>query len=555
MIFDRLFASSESTSTTSNPRQWFIDWANGGRRSSAGVAVSPTSALALSAYYGSIRNISEDVAKLPFKLYEQLKPRGKKPLPDHSLYSVLHDSPNDEQTAMEFWELVMSWALGWGNGISEIVETVDGSRIQLHPIHPSRVTIERDEQRRKVYRVQNDNGTQVVLPQNRVFDIHGLGDGLRGYSVARMGCESIGRALATQEYSASLFGQGTLSAGIFKTPGPLSEDAMKRLRKTWPRGLPSAHEPMFLEEGMEWQPLLGIPAKEAQMLETMEFTVVDIARWFRMPPHKIASLDRATFSNIEQQSIDYVVDTLLPWLVRIQQEVKRKLISPSEPRVFAEHVVAGLLRGDSAARAAFHTAMFNIGVKSQNDIREDENENGIGPQGDKYYVPMSLTSGDDDENENQVVVRDNPPSSPAESPKENEPETQAVAVMHRPVFLAVAERLVRKEANAVLRSHKRHRTVDGFNEWAVKFFAEYAEDLFEGFIAPIGCLSSSVIRQGAWMPPLQPFCEKYASERQAVACETNARGDVKDLYAAYEGAPDLTDKAMSLVLDDLGVRK
>lgn len=563
MILNRLLATTESTSTTSNPRQWFIDWVNGGRRSSAGVAVSPVSALALSAYYGCIRNISEDVGKLPLKVFEQLKPRGKKPLPKHALYGILHDAPNDEQTKMEFFELVVSWALGWGNGIAEIVRTGDGNRLQLHPIHPSRMEILRNKQGQKVYRIRNDDGGQVTLPQNRVFDVHGLGDGLKGYSVARMGSESIGRALATQEYSAKFFGQGTMSAGIFTTPGKLSEDGMTHLRKTWPKGLPSAHEPMFLEQGMDWKPLLGIPAKEAQMIETMQFTVVDIARWFRMPPHKIASLERATFSNIEQQSIEYVVDTLQPWLVRIEQEIKRKLISPNEPEIFAEHVVAGLMRGDAGARSTYYNTMFNIGSLSQNDIRDLETMNGIGPEGDRYFVPMNLSSGDEDE---ETTVREEEPSvapePPAGSPRGVLPTEQVVQGMakthasiantHRPVFLAVAERLVRKEANAVLRAHKRHQTPDGFGAWAEKFYAEHAEDVFEGFRAPVGCLVASIGRPGPTGGSLEGLSRVYAAAREARAYEAHTCGDVKDLYAAYEGGPALAERVVQLVVGEAG---
>jgi phage portal protein BeeE len=258
--------------------------------------------------------------------------------------------------------------------------------------------------------------------------------------------------LATQQFSAAFFGEGTTAAGVFSMPGTLGDEAFRHLKETWPKGLPNAHHPLFLEDGMDWKSMT-VPPEEAQMLETIQFTVVDLARWFRMPPHKIQHLANATFSNIEMQAIEYVGDTLQPHYVRWEQEIKRKLVSPNEPDVFAEHLIVGLLRGDQAARSTFYRERFNIGTLSQNDIRELENENGIGPEGDKYYVPMNLTSGDEEEKPE--------PAEPAVPVPPAIPREDEVTESMKGIFLVTAQRVVRtsgrtSSTTSIGRSFKRH---------------------------------------------------------------------------------------------------
>lgn len=459
-----------STSGVTNPRQWLVDWVRGGSKSSAGIAVTPMGAMALSAYYACIRNISEDVGKIPLKVYEKLKPRGKKPREDHSLYPVLHDAPNPHMGSMTFREMMTGWMMGWGNAYAEIARAPDDSRLELFPIHPSRADVKWSEGRQKVYEVTNDNGSIVRFREDQIFHLRGLGDELKGYSVARLGSESIGRALAVQQFSASFFGEGTTAAGVFTTPAPLDEEAFKHLKATWPKGLPNAHHPLFLEEGMTWQSMT-VPPEEAQMLETGKDGVIDVCRWHRMQPHKVQALDHATFSNIEHQDIEYVGDTLFSHYKRWEEEIKRKLISPNEPEIFAEHLITGLLRGDQAARSTYYRERFNIGTLSQNDIRDLENENGIGPEGDKYYVPMNLTSGDDEEEEPEPAAPI-PPMIPREA---------EVTESMRPVFLETAARVVRKESMALTRAAKRYQTLAAFSEWADKFYTEHRGLVAEAF--------------------------------------------------------------------------
>lgn len=510
-IFKRIFSAGGLD--PSNPAIWSGE-SGPSRVSTAGEAVSPTTAMALSAYYASIRNISEDVGKLPLKMYERLEGRGKRPAPEHPIYGLIHDTPNDDSGSITFRETLTSWALGWGNGYAEIVRDPSHRPIGLWPIHPSRVNPRYDKEisgqmsqkaSHVVYFVKMADGNEVPFRQDSIFHLRGLGDGLTGFSVASIGCDSIGRALATQRFSGKFYANGTSAGGVFTFPGTLKDSAMKRLRETWPSGLPSAHKPLFLEGGMDWKPI-SIPPEEAQMLETMEFTVSDVARWFRMPPHKIQDLARATFDNIEHQSLEYVGDTLHPWLVRWEQEITRKLLLPAERgRYFAEHVVLGLLRGDQDARAKFFSAMFQIGAFSQNDIREAENMNPI-PGGDVYYVPLNLGPT----NEAGPTPRPEP-AKPTKTANRREQYKKATARM----FADAAARILRKETNAVLRASKKF---DGsaMLEWSQKFYSEH----------------EATVRD-TMMPAAEALADLVASDTSVGVLEDTTCDIVKTIVAMY----------------------
>jgi HK97 family phage portal protein len=402
---------SDFMSDLRHPTAWLSDWTLWGR-TSAGIDISPYSVMTLPAYYAALRAISEDVGKLPLMTYERLEPRGKRRATEHSLYPVLHDSPNPLMSAMTWRESMTHYALAWGNAYAEIIR-VGGQIVGLsRPIHPSRVTPKFDESGDLVYDVhigdlsipslRPEFGQTITLPQRDVLHLRGLGDGLIGYSVAQLAAESLGLSLAAQQYGASFFGSGTHTGGIFTHPATLSDTAIAHLRDSLDKyriGGENAMKTMVLEEGMTYE-RGSIPPNDAQFLETRQFQVTEVCRWFRIPPHKIGYLENATFSNIEHQGLEYVVDTLQPWLVRWEQELKRKLFA-DEPAYFAEHLVLGLLRGDQQARSNYYRTRFYIGSMSPNDIRELENENPIldvdgdpDPAGDKYYIQNNLATLD-----------------------------------------------------------------------------------------------------------------------------------------------------------------
>lgn len=416
MILERLLGGFQN-STLQTPAEWLAD-IFGGPSSLSGQSVTSKSALGISAYFASIRNISEDCGKLPVHLYERMEPRGKTLRRDHPVYSLLHDSPNSEMSAMTFRETLTSHALGWKGGFAEIVRRVDGKPSALWPLDPNTVTVMRYQDGTKFYRVQVQGQAHVDLQEYQVFDLHGLGyDAVTGYAMASIARESIGSALGAQAFGAAYFGNGAVSTGYLKVPGVMKDEALKRLRESFAarhQGARNAHKPVILENGVEWVSSSNDPQK-SQMIETLEHDIEEIARWFRMPPHKIGHLKRASgWSTLEATNQDYLTDTLLPWFVRWEHEIHRKLLGPSEKSwLFAKFDTKSMLRTDAQARATYYKTMFDVGAMSQNDIRDEEDMNGIGPDGDVYFVSTNVQP---------TEMASNPPAAP---PTNTDPEGNA----------------------------------------------------------------------------------------------------------------------------------
>ena len=386
--------AADALSDLRHPTAWLTDWSQGGS-TLAGTSISHQSAMGLAAYYACIRAISEDVGKVPLITYKRLEPHGKERAYDHPLYNLLHTSPNEEMEALTFRETLQAHALGWGNGYAEIERGSRGEAVALWPIHPSRVSIRRDENARIVYDIV---GTQMIagvqkmmahrLRAENVFHLRGLGsEGLYGYSVLSLARESLGLSLAAQQFGAAFFGNGAHIGGTIDHPQTLSDTALKHLRESWQEmyiGPAKAGTPAILEEGMKWSPI-GLPPEQAQYLGTRVHQDREVARWFRMPLHKIQDMADASYGNIEQQSLDYLSDTLMPWFVRWEQQLQRKLFR-NDPEYFAEHLYSALLRSDQAARSAFYRTLFEMATLSPNELRELENLNPIGPAGDHYFM-------------------------------------------------------------------------------------------------------------------------------------------------------------------------
>ena len=373
----------------------------------AGTHISPTRALALPAYYAAQRAIAEDVAKLPLLTYERL-PRGKRRAENHWAFQLLHNMPNPDMSAMTFRETLTSWVLGWGNAYAEIERNPRGEALALWPIHPGRIppqNIARSDDGDLIYDVRiepilkrrrrRDRFDTVRIRAENILHIKGLGDGYYGMSVAQVAAENLGLNLAAQTFASAFYGNGLNPGSVFEHPQTLSDKAVAHLRDSLRErhgGPQRSNAPLILEEGMQYK-RQAIPPNEAQFIETRQFGIEDIARLFRIPPHKIQHLMRATFNNIESQSLEYVNDTLMPWLVRWEQELFCKLFLDTD--FFAEHLVTGLLRGDMAARADYMWKRFQMGSLSPDDIREVENENPIGtPAGEAYYIQANMASLD-----------------------------------------------------------------------------------------------------------------------------------------------------------------
>lgn len=363
----------------------------------SGQNVNERNALQLATVYACIRIIAETIASLPVSVYKPgAKPGAKDSLRDHPLYKVVHDEANDEMTSFSFWETVIGHYLSWGNAYAEIERDGAGRVVALWPISPDSVTVDR-KGGRIVYRVnptkEDSLRPEIILPADKVLHFHGLGfDGLVGYSPIQMQRELLGFSRATEVYGSTFFGNGAKPGGVLETEQVLKDEKVRdRLREGWQDihgGAGKAHRVAVLEAGMKYKPI-SLPPNDAQFLETRRWNKEEIAQIFRVPLHLLGDLQRATFSNIEHQSIEFVVHTIRPYLVRMEQELRRKLLTPSEKKsgMYVEWNVDGLLRGDAKSRNESLQIQRQNGVINANEWRSYENLNPIeGPEGEDYLV-------------------------------------------------------------------------------------------------------------------------------------------------------------------------
>ncbi len=363
---------------------------------SSGRAVTERSAMQMTAVYSCVRILSEAVAGLPLHVYQTRADGGKEKALNHPLYQLLHDEPNPEMTSFVFRETLMTHLLLWGNAYAQVIRNGKGEVVALYPLMPNRIKVGRDKTGAITYDYQtsttdpaNPSGI-VTLGAADVLHIPGLGfDGLVGYSPIAMAKNAIGLAQATEDYGASFFANGAAPGGVLEHPGTIKDPT--RVRESWQNtfgGARNGNKVAVLEEGMKYTPIAVSP-EQAQFLETRKFQINEIARIFRIPPHMIGDLEKSSFSNIEQQSLEFVKYTLDPWVIRWEQAITKTLLTSREkPQVFVKFNLEGLLRGDYVSRMNGYAVARQNGWMSANDIRELENLDRIDTNrgGDEYLV-------------------------------------------------------------------------------------------------------------------------------------------------------------------------
>ena len=387
------------STSTQNPAQWFLDWSSGGQPSDAGIAVNESTAMRSSAVYASVSIIAQSIASLPFGVVRK-DGNDRIPDPDNRVHSIIHDSPNEFMTPIVFWELLMCNLLLSGNGYARIERTRGLEPLSLLPIHPSRVAPERSNGQTR-YRVSLVDGGEEVVQSADMIHIPGLGfDGLVGNSVIQFAAKnSIGLSLVMQQHASKSFANGTKLSGLLKTKHPMSNDTKTRFLEHWRRymGAENTGGTPILEQDMDFTPI-SMSSVDAQLMEMMRLSIEDISRFFRVPLHMINETSKSTSwgSGLEQLTIGFVQYTLRSWLVRIEQEINRKLLFdrlglPTDRS--SKFELDGLLRGDSTARAAFYASAIQNGwmtpneARSLEDLPPDENGGQLFMQG--AMVPLS----------------------------------------------------------------------------------------------------------------------------------------------------------------------
>ena len=397
-IFSKLFRSRDK------PRNLyhFSGWPFVFGKSAVGKNVNEFTAMQTTAVYACVRILAESIASLPLHVYAY-RGQGKERVPEHPLYFLLHDSPNPEMTSFVFRETAMIHLLLWGNSYAQILRDGRGRVVGLYPLLPNRMSVERNDEGEIIYTYtpMNDANTsfkdkgQIRLRREDILHIPGLGfDGLVGYSPIAMAKNAIGIALATEEYGATFFKNGARPGGVLEHPGILKDPS--KLRESWHAvygGTMNTGRIAVLEEGVKYQQI-AIPPEEAQFLETRKFQIDEIARLYRVPPHMIGDLEKSSFNNIEQQSLEFVKYTLNPWVVRWEQSLQKALLTDRDRKeYFIRFKVDGLLRGDYKSRMEGYAIGRQNGWLSANDIRSLEDLNPIEGEegGDLYLINGSMT--------------------------------------------------------------------------------------------------------------------------------------------------------------------
>ena len=394
----------------------------------SGKSVTERSAMQMTAVYSCVRILAEAVAGLPLHLYRYNDDGGKEKAIDHPLYRLLHDEPNPEMSSFVFRETLMTHLLLWGNAYAQVIRNGKNEVVALYPLMPNKMSVDRDSSGQLYYSYYRgtdeairDKEHTVILKPTDVLHIPGLGfDGLVGYSPIAMAKNAIGMAIACEEFGARFFANGAAPSGVLEHPGTIRDPS--RLRETWQSqfgGASNSGKVAILEEGMKYTPI-SISPEQAQFLETRKFQINEIARIFRVPPHMVGDLEKSSFSNIEQQSLEFVKYTLDPWVIRWEQSLQRALLGFGEKeKYFFKFNLEGLLRGDYQSRMNGYAIGRQNGWMSANDIRELENLDRIPAEdgGDLYLI-----------NGNMLPMRDAGAFANTTDPngKENEPNEEVL---------------------------------------------------------------------------------------------------------------------------------
>jgi len=435
----------------------------------SGLNLTPDEMLSLAAVWACIDAIASSISSCPWNVFQPLGPHRKQLLYDDPVADILNVAPNPEMTAIGFREAMLFQGIAWGNSYAEIVRDGGGRVSQLWPLVTDRMQMVRDAKWNLIYRYRQIDGSYLELPPSKVFHLRGPGlYGLMGENLVARAAKSISVAAAQERFAASFFGQGANPSGVLKTTNKLSKDVYDRLKEDWAekkKGPENAHKPLILEEGLDWQ-ATGLDPEKSQLAESRQFSVEEVARWFRVPPHKIGHLLRATFSNIEQQDIEFVRGCLRPWCRRLEQEAATKLFRRDRgaPKMTIIDT-RELMQGDSAARAAYYASGRQNGWLNANEIRAEEGYDEIGSDGDVYLVNGTLKPLEDAIDPPAPPAPKLPPGSmpglppgkktgaPEESSDDSEagsdaPEARTVARTALTVILGSAlERFTRRLAN------------------------------------------------------------------------------------------------------------
>jgi len=435
--------------------------------SAAGIRVTPDSAMRSEAVFSCVRVRAETLASLPLIVYKRLPDGGKERASNHPLYRVLHDQPNSWQTSLEFREMSNAHLDLRGNAYAQILPGPNGPIDQLVPLHPDRVQAKRYTDGSFDYTVRKLDGSTETLQPQEMLHIRGWSlDGIVGLSPISVVREAVGIDLGLQDFAARFIKNDASPGMILEHPAKLSPEAYARVRESFQERQTGANrgKTAILEEGMKANKL-GMTNKDAQFLEARKYQKTGIAAIYRVPPHMIGELERATHSNIEHQGIEFTVYTMLPIAKRWEQAISRDLffqLPNDDNEYFAEFLMDGLNRGDMDSRYTAYAIGINWGWLCPNDVRRLENMNPIAG-GDIYLRPLNMTPAGSRGPDPSLPTEEDGEEQPGDAPPQDTgDEEQQTARTQRTRLLALAEsaaaRMMRKESSALKRLLQKHRS-------------------------------------------------------------------------------------------------
>jgi HK97 family phage portal protein len=547
-ILATIFSAGQATRGASlgekRDNSWWLPGYLLGESTTSGVTVTADTALTSAAVFACVRILAETLASLPLITYERVG-KGRQRAKDFYLYPILHDEPNPWMTSFEWRETVQGHLALWGNAYNQLEYDAGGRIKTIFPLRPDRMRDIKIENGVKIYKYQLPSGETVWLNGEIIWHLKAFGDGLYGYSPVQLMKNAIGLTLGMEKFGAKFFGNGARPGGVLEHPGKLSTDAQSRLRASWNemhQGLDNSHKVAILEEGLKWHDI-GVPPEDAQYLEGRKFQSTEIARIYRVPPHMIADLEKATFSNIEHQSQEFLNYTMLPWTTRWEQSIHKHLLLPVErKRYYVEFLVDGLLRGDITARTNYYATGRNWGWLSVNDIREKENMNPV-EGGDVYLQPLNMIPAgseppETNNNEQQLELETR---WMEERTTRSVNSRRRIMLAHQSIMEELMRGLYRREIREVkpmaVKMLNAGLTTE-FLTWLTKYYQEHrkwmSERSLKTFMAYMQMISGEAGEEvGRALEPerLEGFSRAYAesfSDRQAAHSESRVRTAIEE---------------------------
>jgi HK97 family phage portal protein len=547
-----ILSKLEERSTASRPRQWLFE-ALGVHKTASGAVVNPETAMTYSAVYAAVNILSSAIASLPLHLYRKV-PVGKEKADKHPLYAVLHDTPNNMMTSFTFRQTSMVHVLLHGNFYAYIERDGNGQVKSLWPLVPEaiQVVLVGVNGREKRYVYQQQNGKEHTFFPEEIFHVHGLGtNGIQGQSVIRHARETVGLGLSAEEFGGKFFSNGATLSGVLEHEGVLGTDGVNNLRDSFSgvhQGSGNSHKVAILEEGIKYKQI-GIAPEDAQFLETRKFQVQEIARWFNIPPHKLAEMTDATFSNIEHQQLSYVQDSLRPWLVNWEQTIHKDLLGKDQRKMlFAKFNVNGLLRGDIKARYESYAIGKQNGFLNTDDIRELEDMN-KSPNGERFYESMNMIPADKIDEKLEADTQ-----APEGERSLNEVETRTnqdsavemrsrVSQSYRKVIVEAFRRVIKREEADIMRKVKKGVDPDILRLFVSDFYREHAGFIVRNLVSILTALGETIY--GAVMMELgrnnniTPEAERFIDDYLTRLAERHSGDSFNRIRKIIDEAEDL----------------